>query len=259
MKKYPSSRADAMKAQSAWYFTGRPCGRGHITKRVTKTAQCWQCKMERTIRWNKANRARISFAHQTRKLRKYGALEHQCIRPSVCDLCGRVPAGTRPLHVDHDHRTGRFRGWLCGDCNTSIGKLGDDVLGLSRALMYLRRARDAGVLLPTVDAERKKIPLATGVLDYFPAALIEIAKVSYQGNEQHNPGQPVHWARGKSADHASTMQRHFMERGTIDSDGMRHSAKMAWRALALLQEELEAAGAPLARGARVEAAPSDSP
>lgn len=33
--------------------------------------------------------------------------------------------------------------------------------------------------------------------------------------------------------------RHFVERGKLDSDGLRHSAKMAWRALALLQKELE--------------------
>jgi hypothetical protein len=36
------------------------------------------------------------------------------------------------------------------------------------------------------------------------------------------------------------MLRHFAERGTLDSDGLRHSAKMAWRALAFLQKEIEA-------------------
>ena len=105
-------------------------------------------------------------------------------------------------------------------------------------------------LFPSSPAERKKIPLGTGVLDYFSAALIEVAKVSFAGNEQHNPGQPLHWARGKSQDHADTIVRHFMERGTIDVDGMRHSAKLAWRALAALQLELEAEGAPLSRGSK---------
>jgi hypothetical protein len=105
-------------------------------------------------------------------------------------------------------------------------------------------------LLPTVAADRKKIPLGTGVLDYFSAALIEVAKVSFAGNEQHNPGQPLHWSRGKSNDHADTMIRHYLERGLIDTDGMRHSAKMVWRALAVLQMELEADGAPVARGAQ---------
>lgn len=104
--------------------------------------------------------------------------------------------------------------------------------------------------LPTDAAARKAVPIATGVLDYFPAALAEIARVSKAGNDQHNPGEPLHWARGKSMDQADCVIRHFFERGTIDTDGLRHSAKMAWRALALLQIELEEAGAPLARGAK---------
>jgi hypothetical protein len=105
-------------------------------------------------------------------------------------------------------------------------------------------------LLPTDPQERKEIPIGSGVLDYFPAALAEIAKVSYHGNKQHNPGQPLHWDRGKSTDQSDTIIRHYLERGGIDSDGQRHSAKLAWRALALLQLELEAAGAPKARGAK---------
>ena len=106
-------------------------------------------------------------------------------------------------------------------------------------------------VLPQDAAERKATPVVSGVLDYFPAALAEVARVSKAGNDQHNPGQPLHWARGKSMDHADALARHLLERGTVDTDGIRHSAKMAWRALALLQEELEAAGAPLARGANV--------
>lgn len=105
-------------------------------------------------------------------------------------------------------------------------------------------------ILPEEAKERKKIPIGTGVLDYFPAALAAVAAVSYAGNEQHNPGEELHWARGKSDDQADTMLRHFIERGTLDTDGHRHSAKMVWRALAILQLELEEAGAPIARGAK---------
>lgn len=93
--------------------------------------------------------------------------------------------------------------------------------------------------LPTDKDERKRTPIATGVMDYFPDALAAIAQVSFIGNEQHNPGTPLHWDRSKSADEADALIRHFLERGTVDVDGMRHSAKMAWRALALLQKEIE--------------------
>jgi hypothetical protein len=50
----------------------------------------------------------------------------------------------------------------------------------------------------------------------------------------------MHWARGKSTDHADCIARHLIERGKVDTDGVRHSAKTAWRALALLQLEIEA-------------------
>lgn len=96
------------------------------------------------------------------------------------------------------------------------------------------------VLLTTDKQARKEMPIARGVVDYFPRALAAIANVSYVGNQQHNPGQPMHWARGKSMDHADCIVRHLIERGTVDDDGLRHSAKLAWRALALLELELEA-------------------
>jgi hypothetical protein len=95
-------------------------------------------------------------------------------------------------------------------------------------------------VLPNDAAARKRIPIGTGVLDYFPDALAAVAEVSRIGNDQHNPGQPLHWARGKSSDEADTLIRHFLERGTRDTDGARHSAKMVWRALAVLQKEIEA-------------------
>ncbi len=87
--------------------------------------------------------------------------------------------------------------------------------------------------------QRKNTPMATGLVDYFPDALAMVAYVSKLGNDQHNPGQPLHWARGKSNDHADCILRHLVDRGKMDTDGVSHSAKVAWRALALLQEELE--------------------
>lgn len=107
-------------------------------------------------------------------------------------------------------------------------------------------------VLPVKSDDRKAVPVCSGVVDYFPAALVAVAEVSRVGNDKHNPGQPLHHARGKSMDHADAIMRHLIDRGEIDPDtGLLHSAELAWRALANLQEELEAAGAPLARGARL--------
>jgi hypothetical protein len=107
-------------------------------------------------------------------------------------------------------------------------------------------------LLETTSEQRKMYPITTGLLDYFPDACAAIAEVSYLGNQKHNPGQPMHHARGKSNDHADCIARHLVERGGFDGK-IRHSAALAWRACCLLQEELEREkGLSLPRGARDE-------
>jgi hypothetical protein len=95
------------------------------------------------------------------------------------------------------------------------------------------------MILSSDSTERKGVPITTGVLDYFPLAIAEVSKCSKAGNDQHHPGKPLHWDKTKSLDHADCVSRHLIDRGTFDTDGVRHSAKLAWRALALLQTELE--------------------
>jgi dATP/dGTP diphosphohydrolase, N-terminal len=108
---------------------------------------------------------------------------------------------------------------------------------------------------------RKAIPIFEGVLMYFPKAIAAVAEVSEAGNKQHNPGQPLHWARGKSMDQYNTALRHMMDHrmgggrmdpqqegqeinnGWVpepkDGDGVRHLAKAAWRVLAALELAIE--------------------
>jgi hypothetical protein len=96
--------------------------------------------------------------------------------------------------------------------------------------------------------ERKQMPVFSGVLKYFPDAIREVAKTSWIGNQQHHPNKPLHWDRSKSGDELDALSRHLMEAGEIDTDGIRHSAKVCWRALANLQKELEENGeAPLSK------------
>jgi hypothetical protein len=91
-----------------------------------------------------------------------------------------------------------------------------------------------------IDAqERKDTPIFSGVIRYFPLALAEVARCSKAGNDQHNPGSELHWDRSKSGDELDALTRHLMDAGKLDADGIRHSAKVAWRALANLEKELE--------------------
>lgn len=85
----------------------------------------------------------------------------------------------------------------------------------------------------------KEYPMFTGLIKYFPDALRYVSHVSYVANEQHNKGKPVHWDRAKSTDEADALVRHLSKSGDVDDDGLLHTGKVAWRALALLQKEIE--------------------
>lgn len=92
--------------------------------------------------------------------------------------------------------------------------------------------------LPTDPKARKKIPIWSGFVCYFPDAMAAVAQLSYIANEQHNPGEPLHWAKGKSMDHMDAFMRHSVDQltgGPRDTDGVLHAVKKAWRAMSDLQ------------------------
>ncbi len=107
----------------------------------------------------------------------------------------------------------------------------------------------------------------SGCLNYFPAALAGVARISFWGNEKHNPGEPLHHARGKSMDHGDCIIRHMVDLqealaaanrnqdvGQADWVQQRildEASCLAWRALALSQELHERWGSPLAPAAKV--------
>jgi hypothetical protein len=109
--------------------------------------------------------------------------------------------------------------------------------------------------LPSDSLARKRTPILSGCLAYFPAALAGVARLSHAGNEKHNPGEPIHHARDKSPDHGDALLRHLLDLQDAIAAGEQAVAlieadSIAWRALALSQELHEACGAPLAPGAR---------
>ena len=85
--------------------------------------------------------------------------------------------------------------------------------------------------LPADSQERKTYPLYSGLMCYFPRALAAVAHHSFVNNDKHNPGEPLHWAREKSADHPDALMRHVVEGDWLSA---------AWRALAQLELSLEA-------------------
>lgn len=101
-------------------------------------------------------------------------------------------------------------------------------------------------------AGRKECPTYEGFVRYFPAAMALVAKLSKFGNDKHNPGEPMHHARGKSTDHGNCIIRHQAGVGYRDEMGLDHAVAVAWRAMAQLQEIAEKHyGWPLAPGAKL--------
>lgn len=100
--------------------------------------------------------------------------------------------------------------------------------------------------LPTDPAARKAVPIYSGFIKYFPRAICAVAELSRIGNDQHNPGQPLHWDRNKSQDELDALMRHLVDDAMgvpTDTDNILHATKLAWRAMANLEKALEARGA----------------
>ena len=96
--------------------------------------------------------------------------------------------------------------------------------------------------LPTDAKARKDIPIYSGFIKYFPDAIAAVAELSRIGNDQHNPGKPLHWDRSKSGDELDALARHLTDEAKgveLDTDNVRHLTKCAWRAMAALQKALE--------------------
>lgn len=114
-------------------------------------------------------------------------------------------------------------------------------------------------LFPTTQSSKEEYPMWDGLMAYFPAALAEVAHVSFVGSRQHQPTLPTQWTRDRSKNHKDKILRHLLEGDVseLDTDGTLHAAKVAWRALANLQIILEKNGAPIAPAATNLETPHD--
>jgi hypothetical protein len=59
-------------------------------------------------------------------------------RPKTCEVCG----SSGKIMFEHDHTTGKFRGWLCGCCNTALGMVKDRPDILRALALYLEACRE---------------------------------------------------------------------------------------------------------------------
>lgn len=60
--------------------------------------------------------------------------------PYPCDCCNKHIITTKTIQLDHCHKTGLFRGWLCKECNISMGNLGDNISGILHVIKYMNKS-----------------------------------------------------------------------------------------------------------------------
>lgn len=158
-----------------------PCGRGcgAIILATRKTTFCPNCresakkeysrkwdaandteetrakKREWVQKWREGDKGKKYYTENAERLRKakrdyvlrtkFGITleEYELMveeRDGRCDVCQEQ----HPLVVDHCHSSGVVRGLLCRQCNAAMGKFGDTVDGLMRAVNYLKNFESKG-------------------------------------------------------------------------------------------------------------------
>lgn len=84
------------------------------------------------------------------RARTYGNLDK---KPLQCGICGVIfLTGVKPV-VDHSHVTGRFRDFLCGNCNKGLGFFKDSIEKLQKAIEYLTKHNATPIESDTVELE----------------------------------------------------------------------------------------------------------
>lgn len=123
------------------YADAGPCARCKKRDRPSKNAPyCRPCSAEYAREKRALKKAKREYTGSPSQLaREYGCtVDEYRERMNSADAC-QVCGSTHRLQYDHDHDTMAFRGVLCWECNVGIGKLGDGMEGVIRALEYLRR------------------------------------------------------------------------------------------------------------------------
>jgi hypothetical protein len=166
MDMLPKDRATALAIGALHFYSGIPCGRGHLSKRTASRNTCLECNMVASRKYKNTEKAAAVYATRVKRLKESGewarknasrVLKHEygitlveyemllAKQNGVCAIC-QQPEKTldkknnslRRLAVDHCHTTSKIRGLLCFYCNTGIGKFGDNPQLIERAAEYVR-------------------------------------------------------------------------------------------------------------------------
>jgi hypothetical protein len=126
-------------------YHGKPCNKGHGTLRYKRNWKCVGCSRERRKVYRDSPGGKAKFAAMKKRRRmktRYGITEAQyqemhTAQKGLCKICLLPSSNGKRLAVDHDHKTGKIRGLLCGRCNPALGLFFDSPHLCRRAAEYL--------------------------------------------------------------------------------------------------------------------------
>lgn len=144
-------------------FPGNKCRKHGTTERYLDTRRCVECQGAPTLRKPEALPATLPKPGRKPKIirtveeirayerKKRGLPLPTRPEPETCENCGRKPKGT--MHLDHCYETGEFRGWLCQQCNTGLGLIGDTLEAVDRIANYLTGRKNVNELMLLVSSK----------------------------------------------------------------------------------------------------------
>lgn len=118
---------------------------------------CKACRYAATKELRQSPEGRPDYNMRARRntarcdLRKYGVAEadlERVLAERETGACHACASTEKPLYIDHDHMTSRYRGLLCRGCNLALGNTGDDVDRLMSLAAYLLQSADVLEMAP---------------------------------------------------------------------------------------------------------------
>lgn len=121
----PTYKQNQAKAQKKWRNQNKK-----------KLKEYFELRKESSFEMERIRGNQRAYTARKRGLTKEAFDSLLKFQNNTCPICLNTFSKTR--YLDHDHKTGKARGFLCSPCNSGIGFLQEDEDQIERALMYLR-------------------------------------------------------------------------------------------------------------------------
>jgi hypothetical protein len=141
-KQSDPARTAAREKGELYYYSGRPCLRGHMSKRRVTTGSCQEChkKFNNSKKHSLKAKYKITLEQYNEMLKLQNGVCKICNKPETA--IDKVTKKIRTLSVDHCHDTKKVRGLLCHNCNVGIGSLKHNPNFLRTAALYCETVND---------------------------------------------------------------------------------------------------------------------